>query len=65
MKRYLLQKLCSLDSQRETWTTIMESNNKEALLNFLGWNYRIVDRSNQEEVARSDTYQAASNERVI
>ncbi len=65
MKRYVLQKLTVGHTNRGMWITMMESNHKEALLNFLGWNYRVVDRITREEVASSDTYQHSSDQAVI
>ncbi|WP_222126647.1 hypothetical protein [Paenibacillus sp. 32O-W] len=52
-------------TNRGMWITMMESNHKKALLNFLGWNYRVVDRITREEVASSDTYQHSSDQAVI
>lgn len=54
-KRYSLQKLTGYDplTRHELWQTVMESDQKEAILNFLGHNYRIMDSKTMKEVARS------------
>ncbi|WP_010276299.1 hypothetical protein [Paenibacillus senegalensis] len=54
-KRYSLQKLSGIDplTGQEIWHFVLESDQKEAIMNFLGHNYRIIDTKTMKEVARS------------
>lgn len=66
-KRYSLQKLTGFDplTGQEMWHSILESDNKEAIMNFLGHNYRIMDEKTKKEIARSSNHELTSGKSVI